>query len=120
MKPAENNFTVIQGDVFNKSYVWSQKNDDGTTSIFDLTGYTAKMQLRIRQTDITPILSFTTSDDTITLGGVDGTIDLHQDADVMAMVVGGEYIYSLKLIPNAENDFTLMFGVITVTPQVTI
>jgi hypothetical protein len=64
-------FTILQGSTFNRVFTWEI---DG--SAVDLTGYTAKAQLRPSKGSSTVILELSTSNDRITLGGEDGTISL--------------------------------------------
>jgi hypothetical protein len=60
--------TIEQGAEFVMNLTW--KNPAG--SPVNLTGYTAKMQARLKYSDITPLVTFSTSDGTIVLGGALG------------------------------------------------
>ena len=75
--PAANlNLIIQQGETWGRTLTW--KNSAGTP--YDLTGYTARMQIRLTADSATPIIELNTSptaaQGTITLGGVAGTIGL--------------------------------------------
>jgi len=63
------------GSTFRKSYVWST----GTPAVpVDLTGWTAKAHIRLKESDAAPVLELSTDDGSITLGA-DGSIDFDID-----------------------------------------
>lgn len=72
MAAADYDLLIEQGATFELSIVW--KDDEGTP--IDITGYSARMQ--IRQTyDTDPVISLTSaSGGGIVLGGATGTIDI--------------------------------------------
>jgi len=68
-------FTIEQGATFNLLLTWKINN-----VAVNLTGYTARLQARVDVEDTETILSLTTANGGITLGGVLGTISLDQTA----------------------------------------
>jgi hypothetical protein len=77
MAAADYDLLIEQGATFDLSIVW--KDNEGTP--IDLTGYSARMQIR-KNYDTEPVISLTSdSDGGIVLGGEDGTIDITIDAE---------------------------------------
>ena len=75
--PAANlNLIIQQGETWGRTLTW--KKTGGTP--YDLTGYTARMQIRLTADSATPIIELNTTPATgkgdITLGGALGTIAL--------------------------------------------
>lgn len=109
------NFTIEQGVTLEKSIVWS---DDEQEPI-DLTGFTARMQVRSTITAPTTLVELTTENDGITLGGVTGEILLTQEADDTAAYSWVTGVYDLELVSAAGKVTRLLKGTITVDPEVT-
>ena len=107
------NFTAKQGADFSLNLVW--KNDG---VLVDLTGYTARMQLKMSYADTVPALSLT-SGSGITLGGVLGTIDIAITAIQTAALQATTYLYDLELVSSGGQVTRLLEGKIKVTPEVT-
>lgn len=86
--------------------------------LYDLTGITACMQIKRNRVDVTPIVSLTTENYGITLGGGNGTINLFIDKSVtltFPTIIG---VYDLMLIyPNGDRVF-LMEGTVNVSNDI--
>lgn len=113
--------TVEQGATWTLELTYTHA--DGTP--VDLTGYTARMQLR-RTYDSTPVAELTTSNGGILLGSTNGTVSLHMSAAVTAAIPTAtscdgqvEYLYDLELESPGGVVTRLMQGVATVLPEVT-
>lgn len=113
MKPGKYNFVCPQGATFSKQLTWEIDNDP-----VDLTTYTARMQVREKYTSPSATVSLTTENGGITLGGVDGTIDIDINATTTAGIVAKEYVYDLELISSSVVT-RLIEGKFIVTPEVT-
>jgi hypothetical protein len=89
------NITADQGATFTRQLTWK----DSAGSAVNLTGYTARMQLR-QSIDASgaAVLSLTTENNRIVLGGTAGTIDLSVTATTMETVSPYTYVYDLELI----------------------
>lgn len=76
MTAARYDIVLDKGATFSKKFTWR----DAGGSPVDLTGYTAKAQVRLDEDDATAILTFDTeaAPATIVLGGVLGTIVMSQ------------------------------------------
>jgi len=90
------NFTIDQGATFSRTI--TVKNYD--ESLYNLTGHTARMQIRRQIEDTTVMLELTTENGRITLGGAAGTIELLiTAADTSTLTTSG--VYDLELVEGA-------------------
>lgn len=105
--------TCQQGATFTKSITWKDSAGDPV----DLTGYTARMQVRA-DPDTAEILELTTSGG-ITLGGVAGTIALLASAATTAALAPGIYRYDLELVSGAGVVTRLLQGRFIVDAEIT-
>jgi len=101
------NLTIEQGSKYSQLIQW---NDEAGNSV-DLTGYTAKFQVRASKEDTTAIISLTESAG-ITLGGAAGTIAISIDCDDTAVLDFVKAYYELRLKPPtpANSCIRLMEG----------
>lgn len=113
MVPGKYNMVCPQGSTFIKQLTYAI---DGVP--VNLTGYTAKMQVRESHASPVVIVDLTTENSGITLGGSLGTITLTISAAVTEALVSKEYVYDLELISGA-NVYRLVEGKFLVTPEVT-
>ena len=107
------NFTINQGETFSKLITWR----DSAGALINLTGYTARMDLRRKPTDTSASLSLTTANSRIVLGGALGTITLSISATDTAGLTG-VYVYDLELV-NGSNVKRLLQGQIQIDLEVT-
>ena len=91
------NITAEQGATFNRVLTWR----DSASALINLTGYTARMQVRTDYASTSTILSLTTQNGQITLGGAAGTITLLVSATDMAALSSGSFVYDLEMINGA-------------------
>lgn len=114
--PAKLKFTIYQGATFRKRLTWAVQS---TGVAIDLTGCTARMHIRAKLADATPLLMLTTENARITLGGVAGTVDLFiSDEDTAALTWTGG-VWDLE-ISHPNGDVTrLAEGGIGVSKEVT-
>ena len=89
------NIICDQGSTFSRQLTWN----DSAGSAVNLTGYTARMDVR---TSIdaagAAVLSLTTTNGRIVLGGTAGTINLTAEATATQVVESGNYVYDLELV----------------------
>lgn len=114
MAAAEYNLVVEQGATFNK--VITYKDSNGTP--INLTGYTAKMDIREGYNTSTSIISLNTTNSMITLGGDLGTISLLITAANTTLLKEGMYVYDLFII-NGTTITKLLKGQCVVDPRAT-
>jgi len=113
MTPGKYNMVCPQGSTLMKQITYTI--DDIPVN---LTGYTAKMQVRESHASPTVVVELTTSNGRIELGGSLGTIDLNIPYDVTTIIKPKKYVYDLELI-NGTNVYRLIEGDFYVTPEVT-
>ena len=89
------NIICDQGSTFTRQLTWN----DSAGSAVNLTAYTARMDVR---TSIdaagAAVLSLTTENGRIVLGGTAGTINLSAEATATQVVESGNYVYDLELV----------------------
>ena len=91
---------------------------DANNVVTNLTGYTAAMQVRATAASATVLLSATTANGRLTLGGAAGTIDVLIDAVTMSAIPPGRYVYDLELYSGAT-VVRLIEGYFNVKAEVT-
>lgn len=111
--PATLNLYCWQGANFDYALTW---NTNGTA--VNLTGYSARMQVREAYESLSPVLSLT-SGSGITLGGTAGSIILEANATTTAALEAGQYVYDLELVTSGGYVTRLLEGNFTVDPEVT-
>lgn len=114
MTPGKYNMVCPQGATFNKVMTYSINGVD-----VDLTGYSARMQVREKYNSTTKNLDLTTSNGGIVLGGEDGTITINVTATQTAALVAKDYVYDLEIVSSSNIVTRLIEGKFIVTPEVT-
>lgn len=108
---SKQNFTFEEGVAFEKRLTWRNK----AKRPIDLTGYTAVMEIRASVDNPTILLSLTTENGGIALGGAAGTINIAiTEPQVAALPVS--CVYKLKMVPPSGLSKYLIEGKITVSP----
>jgi len=107
------NIKARQGSTFTLSFTIST---GGT--VWDLTGYSARMQVRASTTSTTKILNLATGSG-ITLGGAAGTVTCTASAATMAGIAANTYVYDIELVYPDGTVNALLEGKFTVTAEVT-
>jgi hypothetical protein len=105
---------IPQGATFSRVIRW--KADGANTN---LTGFTARAQIRPTAASATTTLSLTTENGRIALGGTAGTITLSISATDTAAITAGRYVYDLELVSAGGIVTRLLQGVVTVSANVT-
>lgn len=107
---------IEQGATFRRRLTWKT----GTPALpVNLTGYTARMQIRGELTDATVLLELTTENGGITLGGTAGTIDLYISAVATAGITWESGVYDLEMVASNSDVIRLVAGGVSVSPEVT-
>lgn len=116
MVAAVHDITIEQGATFLMSLLWK----DNAGAPINLTGYTARMQVRRKYNSDAALLSFTTENGAITLGGAAGTIAVSGLAtltdDLPAPSTG---VYDLELVGPTGVVKRLVQGSVYISPEVT-
>lgn len=108
--------TIDQGATFRKRFVW--KSGSPATPV-DLTGYKARMQIRAEVESPEALLTLTTENGGITLGGVTGEIDLYVSAVVTTGFDWTDGVYDIELVTPNGDVIRRIAGTVVVTPEVT-
>lgn len=114
---AKYKIVILQGETFDRTIVW--KTGDPANPV-DLTGYTARMHVRKKIGSATVLLTLTTENGKIILGGVLGTIQLLISATDTSSINWLAGVYDLELISAGGVVKRLLYGSVTVSPEVTI
>jgi hypothetical protein len=113
MLAGELNLTIEQGATFLLTLIYQ----DDTGAPANLTGYTARMQLRASKAATSTALELTTENGRISINGSAGQINLTIDA-VTTGTLTGAGVYDLELV-NGEIVERLVEGSYTISTQVT-
>jgi hypothetical protein len=84
----------------------------------NLTGYTARMQVRPRATSGLAYLSLTSPTGGLTLGASTGTITILVDGAITSEIPSGNYVYDLEVV-NGEYVDKVMGGNFFLSAEVT-
>jgi hypothetical protein len=91
---------------------------DANGAAVNLTGYTARMQVRPRASSGYAYLSLTSPSSGLTLGGTTGTITILVDGSVTSAIPAGSYVYDLEVVNGAYVD-KVMGGDFILSAEVT-
>lgn len=106
---------IEQGTTFNPVLTYK----DSLGALINLTGYTARMQIRLKKTSAAFLVELTTENGGITLGGAAGTITLLITAVASAALTFTSASYDLELIAGGGAVTRLLEGSVTLSPEVT-
>jgi hypothetical protein len=116
-KPAKLKFTIYQGATFRKRLVWTGPKPAQLP--IDLTGCTARMQVRAETESPDVLLELTTENTGITIDGAAGAIGLYISAEDTSAITWGSGVWDIEIIhPNGEVT-RLAQGSVSVSPEVT-
>lgn len=114
MAAARQNLTVEQGAYWSQELLWKDADDIPV----DISGYSARMQLRTSFRSSTAVIELTDGDG-ITLGDDEGTILLEMTAEQTEGIRAGRYLYDLEMVPPDGKVVRLMQGKIKIAAEVT-
>jgi hypothetical protein len=114
-KPAKLNFTIYQGATFRRRLRWL--NPDKTP--IDLTGCTARMQVREEVESTAVLLELTTENGRIVLGGTAGTVEFDVDPVTTAGITWSGGAWDLEIVHPGGEVTRLAQGSCCVSPEVT-
>lgn len=108
------NIIADRGATFDRTITWKDANG----ALINLTGYTAKLQVRQTYTATVVDLELSTANSRIVLGGALGTIQLTAPYTVMNFPAD-QYVYDLELTSPATVVTRLVMGSFTLREEVT-
>lgn len=116
-KPAKLKLTIYQGATFRKRLTWT--GPAPTRTPIDLTGCTARMQVRPDIESATVLVELNTTNGGITLGGVAGTIELFISDEASAAFTWLSGVWDLEIEFASGEVRRLVQGTVSVSPEVT-
>jgi hypothetical protein len=112
----QTNLEIPQGATWNRVITYMDSN----RVPIDLTGYTAKMQLRSDYGQKFAYLTLSTGTGEIVITPLTGTIEITISATVTKALKVYTYVYDLEITSPGSVVTRLLQGKITVTPEVTM
>lgn len=106
---------IEQGATFQLNFMW----EDANHVPVNLTGWTARMQVRRNYKADVPLLTFTTENGAITLGGSAGTVAITGLATLTDDVPAKLCVYDIELQSPTGFVKRILEGTALVTPEVT-
>ena len=113
MATGKYNITANQGETFNFSFTISTNSTP-----WDLTGYTARMQVRTTVEATDKLLDLTTTSG-ITLGGAAGTVAITVSATSMSALISGRHVYDIEVVSGGGTVTRILEGKFVVKAEVT-
>jgi hypothetical protein len=115
IRPGEYPLYIAKGATFVENFTWKIDN-----SPVNLTGYSARMQIRSSKLSEEPLISLTTEDDGgIVLGGVAGTIVVSISAEDTSELAGEAGVYDIELEDSSGVVTRLLEGTVKLSNEVT-
>ncbi len=108
------NLKIAQGKTLNQQFIYKASG-----SPVDLTGYTARLQVRAGFDSPSAIINLTTENGGIALGGALGTITLNLSASSTAALSPLVGVYDLELISGSGVVKVLLEGSAIITQEAT-
>jgi len=115
MPAAIHNILIEQGSTFKLNLTW--KDSEGVP--VDLTGYTARMQVRPTVESADVLLNLSTATGEITLGGAAGTIAAVASAQQTSLIGGRRAVYDLEVEASNGVVTRLLQGAVAISLEVT-
>lgn len=111
--------TIVQGDNFRPAFRIGTRTSNSRPIIpTDLTGASAKLQVRVTEDSVTPSIDASTAGGTITITGPDGLIEVNVPGTSTASLLGS-YVWDLEITYADGVVQTPVSGTLTVTRGVT-
>ena len=110
------NTIIDQGSMWTLQVIYQDPN----SAPINITGYSAKMQLRSLPDDPTPALTLSTATGDITINGSQGIINITASSTETGAVDEGTYYYDLEITDPVSNEVTrIIQGQVVVSAEVT-
>lgn len=114
-QPGTYDITIYKGATFARVLTWR----DSANALVNLTGFTARMHMRVSQDEATPFLTLTTENGRIALGGALGTITLSITATDTSTIAENAGVYDLELVSSGGVVTRLLEGEVLLSKEVT-
>lgn len=118
--PSPLDIVIYQGATWRLPLRWDYGPDPGDVDPVDLTGASARAQVRVKPSAATVLLELTSAPgDGITLGGAAGTLDLEASAVQTAALPAGQAVWDLEVAWPDGVVCRLVAGAVTIRADVT-
>lgn len=108
------NLTINQGSRFRYS-LYVKENG----AVLNLTGYTARMQIRKTQDSDTVLASYTTADGNLVINAPQGVVQIRVPSSETEAYTWEAGVYDLEIVDGSNDATRVMQGWVKVSPQVT-
>ena len=115
MEAGRYDFEISQGTTFRREFVW--KDDAGV--VIDITGYTAKMQLRKTKESSVVLHEASTSNSGLTITGAQGKVALLITDEQSALFTFSSAYYDLELYSTGGETYRILEGKVRLNKEVT-
>jgi hypothetical protein len=119
MTAVKHDLRVEQGTDFSDLTYWKTGATAASAQLVNLTGWTARMQIRASLTSPTVLESLTTENGGIVLGGTAGSIEIKLTNAQTTAITWSRAVYDLELISSGGLVRRHFYGVVSVSPEVT-
>lgn len=110
---------IYQGATLDQLYTWKAGPDRQSLTPVDLTGCTARMQIRSRVESHEVLMSFSTDDGSIVLGGTAGTVQLKKTDEETSAITWSKGVFDIKVEFSDGSDTRFLQGDVEVSKGVT-
>ena len=115
MLPASYDFVLRQGSTWNQSIVWKDSNGVPV----NLTGYSARMQIRPQVNSETVIVELTSENGRIDIDAPSGKLTLSLDAETTAGICQSTGVYDIELESLDGTVTAILAGSVKIGREVT-
>jgi hypothetical protein len=115
MSAGSYNFAAEQGATLERTITYT----DSSGALVNLTGYSARMQVRVAVESTAITLELTTTNGRLIMGGALGTISILVDNTTMSGIPAGSYVYDLEIVSANGKVTRLIEGRFVVKAEVT-
>lgn len=112
MIPVTRDFTIYQGSEFEVDIDYQEEGVD-----FDLSGYTAQLQIRLKDSSTSTIYDTDDDVDSITISG--NTVSIRIPAASTAAFTFRRAHYDLEITSDANKTYRILQGVMTLNKEIT-
>ena len=111
MSAGYHHFIIEQGATFGQTLTLKDSSD----TVINLSGYaSAEMDLRETPESSSPVITLTTANSRIALGGAAGTVTLSITAADTANLTAGDGVYDLEVVDGSSGVYRILEGTYTI------
>lgn len=115
MSAGYHHFIIEQGATFGQTLTLK----DSTGAVINLTGFTGSMSLKQNPSDTATVITLTTSNSRMTMGGTAGTITLSISATDTAALEADDGVYDLEITSGGSLVTRLIEGTYSIRRNIT-